>query len=712
MAVNETCAFAGSYKIPPAPFVPISCPAAAPDAESTVEVEKMEPVDRSAPLIQTWRRLWSELKSIPVTRWLWVAVFITWATTRFIDPPWMAVYPEDWVLPFKDLLNRLMDWLINDLSFGVFTFKELTRSLAWLLEWPMTWALGVFATGVDIATGGGQMLHIPHLPWIAVVVLAAIIGHAGKGWNLALMAGSAFVYLAVFGQWESAMMTLAAILISVAIGALAGLAIGIVTAGSRRVEAWVLPLLDLMQTVPVFAYLIPILFLFGFGPVSAMIATIIYATPPMVRCTMLGLRATPPEIVESGQMIGCTPRQLLWKVKIPAALSELMVGLNQVIMLSLNMVIIASMIGAGGLGYDVLAALRRLKIGAGLESGIAIVVMAIVLDRLSQAFAHKAPVNMRDASFFKRNAHALLAVAVIPGAYALGTAFPALMNYPEAWQVTTGPFWDAMIKYINIHCYDQLEWIRSGLLLTLLMPFKRFLIGLPWLGVIMALGLIAYRLKGIKLAALVVALAGFIAVTGFWEKAMITVYLCGIGVMLSTVIGLIIGVWATKSNSMSRVINIILDTLQTLPSFVYLMPVVMLFRVGDVSALIAIVAYAVVPAIRYTVHGILSVPATVREAAVVSGCTPGQTFWKVELPLALPDIMLGINQTVMLALSMVVITALVGTRDLGQEVYIALTRADNGLGLSAGLGVAFIATIADRLIQGWTESRRSHLGAV
>ena len=128
-----------------------------------------------------------------------------------------------------------------------------------------------------------------------------------------------------------------------------------------------------MQTVPVFAYLLPILFLFGFSPVSALLATVIYAMPPMVRVTLLALRGVPPEIVEFGRMAGCTPRQLTWRVMIPAARAPLMVGVNQVIMLSLNMVIIASMIGAGGLGYDVLAALRRLDIGAGLEAGVAIV---------------------------------------------------------------------------------------------------------------------------------------------------------------------------------------------------------------------------------------------------------------------------------------------------------------------------------------------------
>ena len=673
---------------------------------SEVSLEDLkEAVDRSTPLANVWQQLRPRIQAIPVTGWIWLIAVMLLATARFAEPPWVAVFPDSWIIPFKDWLNQFMNWLINDLSFGLFTFKQMTRSIAWLLNWPMTWTLDIFATGGKIGS-----MALPHLPWVAVVGIAAILGHAAKGRGLALLAGLSFLYLAVFGQWQSAMITLASILISVIIGALAGLLLGIVAAHSRRAENLILPVLDLMQTVPVFAYLIPILFLFGFGPVSAMIATIIYAMPPMVRCTMLGLRATPPEIIESGRMVGCTNHQLLWKVKVPAAMAELMVGLNQVIMLSLNMVIIASMIGAGGLGYDVLSALRRLKIGAGLEAGIAIVVMAIALDRLSQAFARKAPVNQRGLSFARRHRHFLLCLALIPVAYALAAVFPALMDYPEGWEITTGPFWDWLIKFINIHFYNQLELIRSTLLLWILMPFKRFLIGLPWMSVTLILGLIAYRLKGAGQALTVVALASFIAVTGFWEKAMITVYLCGIGVIILAGIGLILGIWTAKSKRIAGGMNVILDTLQTLPSFVYLMPVVMLFRVGDVSALIAIIAYAVVPAIRYTVHGILTVSPTVREAAVAMGCTRQQILWKVELPLAMPDIMLGINQTVMLALSMVVITALVGTRDLGQEVYIALTRADNGLGLTAGLGVAFIATIADRLIQGWTASKQSSLG--
>ncbi len=222
--------------------------------------------------------------------------------------------------------------------------------------------------------------------------------------------------------------------------------------------------------------------------------------------------------------------------------------------------------------------------------------------------------------------------------------------------------------------------------------------------------MLSHRLGGWRLAAGVTALALFIAVTGNWEKAMITVYLCGISVAIAALIGIPLGIWSAASDRVHRVTTTVVDTLQTLPSFVYLIPVVMLFQVGDFSAMVAIVLYALAPAVRYTDHGIRGVPAETIEAARMCGCTRGQIRWRVQLPLALPEIMLGLNQTIMMALSMLVITALVGTRDLGQEVYIALTRADIGAGLVAGLCVAFIAMIADRLIGAWVARRRAALG--
>ena len=627
--------------------------------------------------------------------------------------PWAVKYPKSWVLPLKAQISALMKWLINDATFGLFTFKELTRSLAWLLEWPLELATGLLSSGFLQGQGQEAVQILPPLSWIAVIAVLVALARFAGGWRLAALVGACFGYLAVFGQWQSAMVTLSSIVIAVPFGVAGGLLIGIAGFRWPWLERAITPLLDLMQTVPIFAYLVPILFLFGFGPVAAMIATIIYAMPPMVRVTMLALRQVPSEVVDFGRMAGCTPRQMLWKVLVPSARPSLMVGVNQVIMLSLNMVIIASMIGAGGLGFDVLTSLRRLDIGGGLEAGLAIVVLAVALDRLSQAFAERPPpeheTELRRA-WPARHPYASGALAVVVAAGLLGLVLPALQSYPESLEVTTGPFWGALVEWINVNFFDQIEAVKSFLLINILVPFKRFLLGLPWPCVVLLLALAGWRLGGWRLALLVACLALFVAVTGQWAKAMVTVYLCGISVVIASLIGIPIGIAAAENERLWRVVRVIIDTLQTLPSFVYLIPVVMLFRVGDFSAMIAVVAYALAPAIRYTAHGIRQIPPQLIEAGVANGCTRRQLLWKIKLKLALPEIMLGVNQTIMLALSMLVITALVGTRDLGQEVYIALTKADTGRGIVAGLCVAFIAIIADRLIAAWAKRRKQELG--
>ena len=626
--------------------------------------------------------------------------------------PAAAVWPESWVIPFRYWISDFMKWLVNDFDLGLFTFQELTRSIARVLEWPLRAAQSLFAEGFSRGIGREAVEVFPRIPWIALIVACALIGLSVRGYGLAALAAGAFLYLAVFGQWDSAMVTLSSIVIAVPLGAGAGLLLGIAGFRSARFERVLVPLLDLMQTVPIFAYLVPVLFLFGFGPVAAMIATIIYATPPMVRVTMLALRQVPAEIVEFGRMAGCSRRQLLWKVLVPSARPSLMVGINQVIMLSLNMVIIASMIGAGGLGYDVLTSLKRLRIGDGVEAGVAITLLAIALDRLSQGFANRPPPGHGDAMlpFLRRHPFLIAALAVLAVGWTAGAFVPAVQDYPERLEVTTAAMWSALIKWINVNYYDVLEAIKTWLLFNLLIPVKRFLTTVPWPAVVAAVAIAGHRLGGWRLAALTGSLALFMAVSGNWEKSMITVYLCGVSVLVASIIGIPIGIWAALNDRVFRVVQVVVDTLQTLPSFVYLIPVVMLFRVGDFSALVAVVAYAVAPAVRYTAHGIRQVPSQLIEAAVTSGCTRRQTLWKVQLPIALPEIMLGINQTIMLALSMLVITALVGTRDLGQEVYIALTKADTGRGIVAGLCVAFIAIISDRLIGAWARRKKRELG--
>ena len=645
--------------------------------------------------------------------WLVTAVGVVYLAAVEDLPKWARDYPRGWIWDLKDWISAAMKWLIDDATFGLFTFKEFTRSIAWVLDWLLTAAYGFLATGFDISADGDGSLIIPRISWIALIGVVVAFAWFIRDRKLAILVGLCFAYLAVFGQWDSAMVTLASVVIAVPLGATLGLLLGIEAYRRAWLKRAIAPLLDLMQTVPVFAYLVPILFLFGFGPVAAMIATMIYAMPPMVRITMLALQQVPEEISEYGRMAGCSKRQHIWKIMVPAAKPGLMVGLNQVIMLSLNMVIIASMIGAGGLGFDVLHALRRLAIGEGLEAGIAITLLAIALDRLSQAFATKPPPRHDEArvkGFVKRHPYLLIALVVVLGSMALGAVVPFVDSYPSALTVTTGTFFDRVVEWINIHLFDSIEVVKTWLVVNIMVPVKRFLLAVPWPVALIVIAMAGWQLGGWRLALIVACLAGFILVTGNWEKAMISVYLCGLSVVIACMIGFPVGTWAANNARVNRVVQVVIDTLQTLPSFVYLIPVVMLFRVGDFSAMIAIVAYAIAPATRYTIHGLSQVPEHLIEAARAQGCSRGQILRKVQIPLALPEIMLGVNQTIMMALSMLVITALVGTRDLGQEVYIALTKADTGRGIVAGVCVAFIAMIADRLISAWSKRRKEELG--
>ncbi|MBW8639795.1 ABC transporter permease subunit [Hoeflea sp. WL0058] len=660
------------------------------------------------------------LRAISPSGWFWIGAFAislflaehakSWS--RAHDMRWLMDTPRAIRFPIKDDISDFMDWLVNSATFGLFTFTQFTRAISWLIEQPYLLVKSMLVTGWVEGFGDNAVQLLPPFSWIAVIVTVFAMGYYARNLWLGLFVAACFLYLAIFGQWESAMVTLSSILIAVPIGVAGGLLLGILAYRWRWFNLAISPVLDLMQTVPIFAYLVPILFLFGFGPVAALLATIIYAMPPMVRITTLALKSVPEEIREFGLMAGCTNRQMTWKVLVPAANRSLMVGVNQVIMLSLNMVIIASMIGAGGLGYDVLTSLRRLDIGGGLEAGVAIVVLAIALDRLSQAFADRNPPDHSalPASPVRRHPWITTCLLVALGTGLAGLFLPALQTYPRELWLTTGDFWSKLVEYINVNFFDQIEAVKTFMLVTFLVPVKRFLLGLPWPWVIALLTFAGWRLGRWRLALLVFLMSLFILVNDLWDKAMVTVYLVGVSVIIASLIGIPIGIWSAQHKRADRIVAAVIDTLQTLPSFVYLIPVVMLFRVGDFSAMIAVVLYALAPAVRYASHGIKSVDPQLIEAGIVSGCTRRQLLWRIRLPLALPEIMLGINQTLMLAISMLVITALVGTRELGQEVYIALTKADTGRGIVAGLSIAFIAIIADRMIAAGAARARKRLG--
>jgi glycine betaine/proline transport system permease protein len=623
---------------------------------------------------------------------------------------WAVAYPPELQIPAARWIGRAMRWLTDEAGFGFITFTDVTRFLAALIDVPYRIVLNLLSKGLGSGEGSDVAYAVPPLSWVAVVVIAALLGHRFGGWRLAALAGGCFIYLALFRQWDSAMVTLASILVAVPIGVGVGLLLGIAAHRWPAIDQLVTPILDLMQTIPVFAYLVPILILFGFGPTAAVVATLIYAMPPMTRITTMALRGVPSDVLDLGRMIGCSRRQMTWRIMVPSVRDSLMVGVNQVIMLSLNMVIIASMIGAGGLGFDVLAALRRLDIGAGLEAGLAIVALAIALDRLSQAAAVQGWSRPVGGGFVRRHGYLIGALTTVVVTALLGLGWPAVQAYPEHLSLSTGSFWAEVVRWININYFDTLEAFKTVVVLNVLVPVKRALGGLPWAGVVGLLAFAGWRLGGFRLALTTGGLSFLIAATGQWEKAVITVYLCGISIVIAALLGIPLGIVTAERARLWRWVQAVLDTLQTLPSFVYLMPAVMLFRVGDFTALLAVVAYSIVPAIRYTALGLQIVDPRTIEAGRAMGCTSWQLLTKIKLKLALPEIMLGINQTLMFALSMLVITALVGTRDLGQEVYIALTKADPGRGLVAGLAVAFIAIIADRMISAGAARTKARLG--
>lgn len=635
----------------------------------------------------------------------WIAVFIgTYLLYRLSQGiPWLHDYPAAAVVPFAEWISAFMNWLRAN-------FTWFTRGISAAVGVPLDIAMGLLAKDLKPEILG-ITLSIPKLSWVGVIAAVAIAGLATGRRGIALLAAACFLYIAVFGQWQSAMLTLALIVICVPLCVITGVLVGVWAHRSPRFKrAVVLPTLDLMQTVPTFAYLVPMLLLFGNNPVSALMATGIYAVPPMVRVVMLALERVPHEIDEFGTMVGCSRRQKMWRVLLPSARPMLMVGVNQVIMLALNMVIISSMIGAGGLGYDVLLALRALKLGTALEAGLAIVALAVALDRLSQAMAERRPSAFRPGPFWQRHPHVTAALVVLLGSTALGQLWPALAEIPKSMTLTTAPMWKELVDWITQNFFDVIETFRTWMLLNLLNPVKQFFLALPWPGVLAMVGLAGLQLGGVRLALLVVLLTLFCVVTGLWEKTMTTVYLCGVSSVIAAMIGIPLGVLAARSEKANRIIQPLIDTLQTMPSFVFIIPVVMLFRVGDVTAMIAVVSFAIAPAVRYTYHGIKGVAPALVEAAQVSGCTRRQVLWRVQLPLALPEIMLGINQTILLALSMLIIAAMVGTRDLGQEVFIALAKADPGRGLVAGLAVAFIGIVTDRLIGAWSARTKRRLG--
>lgn len=634
---------------------------------------------------------------LPLIYALVVFFLVSAVFSKFV--PVFDDWPTEWLIPARSWITDFFAWFSA-------VAKPVTRAISWVLAQPLAFVEALLYRGVP-------NLNLAPLPWIAIVFGTGLLGHWIGGRKLAYFCAACTFYLAIFGLWQDAMKTLAIVVVTVPIAALIGLLLGVWATRNRRVERMLNMVFDVLQATPHMAYLGPVVILFGFGQVPAMLATLGFAVPPMARLTILGIRNVPSDILESGQMSGCTPRQLLWKVELPSAQQALLLGLNQVVMQTLAMAVIASLVGASGLGEKLLFSLQQLQVGKAVEQGVAITLIAIVLDRMTQAFMKRTPPRFAsDAPWHFRHRYLVWFMVGTVVAVIAAALLPALAVIPKELTLSYGGPINELVRWISKNLFPYVKSVRDTITIWLLLPMRDFYLWLPWTTVIGSLGLVGWYLGGFRLALIPVCFLGLMLLTGFWVPLMMTIYLVTGCTILCILIGIPLGIWSSRSPTAARVIAGICDVLQTFPSFIYLIPVIMLFQTSDLSNVIAMMFYATVPAIRYTYLGLQRVPPTVIEAATAAGTTRWQRLWKVELPIAFPEILLGINQTIMMALAMVAITALIGSRDLGQEIYKALPGADTGRGLLAGLGIAFIGIIASRLIGAWAEQRKKSLGMV
>lgn len=620
-----------------------------------------------------------------------------------ILPDFLVRLPESWIPPMASWLDAFFNFLIEDLH-----LKVLTR---WFAEGPLDFMLGVTA---NLLEGKHRFPYMEDpLPWSAIAAAAAVVGYYLGGWKLSLLAGGTLIWTALMGQWKITMQTMSVLAVAAPLGFLIGLIGGIAAWKWKAFDRAIKPYLAVMQTLPFYTYLLPAVIFFKVGPTAGAIATTIYATPPMILMTTIGLKKVSSEIVEAGKMSGCTRWQMLTRVYLPSARTEILVGVNQVIMLCLAMVVLTAFIGMPGLGGKLLALMNSFKLGRSFEIGITIVLVAIMLDRLSKAWVAKQPEHFeRGTPWYIRHKYAVLAVVLFVGFFVAAQFVDILNQVGRRQSLSMGKELDAAIKgFLALDVVKATTYaIRYVLNVWILIPFRDLLLWIPTSAFILLVVAFSYALGGKKPAIFAAIFFSIVALSGWWDRAIITLYSVVSAVMLSMLIGIPLGIFAARSEKWSERILLACDTAQTFPSFIYLLPAIMLFGITDTTVVLSIVIFTTVPLTRYTIEGLRSVPPEMTEAADMSGCTRLQKLTSVQLPLAMPTMAVGFNQAIMFAFFMVIIAAFIGTQDLGQELQRTLAGTNLGKNFVLGMDVALMALTFDLAITSWAARRKKALG--
>jgi glycine betaine/proline transport system permease protein len=629
------------------------------------------------------------------------AILLTLLQYSGLLPSALHRVPEAMVPPFAAWLDAIFNFVKDDLGLLALT-RFLTEGLEWLLD-----------VTANLFFGQRRWPYLGPIPWTAIAAVAAVTGYYLGGWRMALLGGGVFVWTALIGQWTIAMQTVSVLVVAAPLAFIIGLTLGIMAWRYARFDRAIKPVLSVLQTLPFFTYLLPAVIFFKVGPTAGAVATTIYAIPPMILMTTLGLQKVSHEVVEAGHMSGCTRWQLLRHVYLPSARTEILVGVNQVIMLSLAMVVLTAFIGMPGLGAKLLAMMGSFKLGRSFEIGVTIVLIAVMLDRMSKAWALKQPEHFeRGTPWWKRHILLLTGLAAFVFFCILGQFVELATNIGRRQNFSQGQEIDELMKnFLALGWVNAITGgIRYFLNVQVLIPFRNFLLSIPTPALILLISAFALWLGGRRQALTAAFFFGLIALSGWWDRSVITLYSVISAVALAMLIGLPLGISAARSEKWSRRVLLACDTAQTFPSFVYLIPAIMLFGITDVAVIFSILIFAMVPLTRYTIEGLRTVPLEMLEAADMSGATRRQKLWKVQLPLALPTMAVGFNQAIMFAFFMVIIAAFIGTQDLGQELQRTLAGTDMGKNFVLGICVALMALTFDLTILKWATDQKRKLG--